>query len=394
MVTAVPDFLRVWAGLPGPSRVLDAARRRAERGRLGPRSTIDVALSAAERAEVGRLLPASWLAGIAPVRTTELRAGLLEHGVTLEDLLVALGGPLRDLDGERRAARAAEARDRAAALAQLRMLLAAPATTDRAGEDGIDEELSRWVLRRAPAGERARSVAAVVGALPSEGFLLLAVLAARLFGDAHALDRSRPLGRAVARFLAVRSALAEAAGGGDLDVTDPVGSPEGWRAAWACGGVACDAVSSLVLVLNLPLVGEAPAVGLCAAAPGEPVWLTLRSLEGRFGLAGSTVVHVCENPSIVEAAAAELGAAAGPLVCTFGRPSAAAWVLLRGMGPGARLRVRADGDATGWSIVAALRAEFPDAEAWRMPPGTSAFEEELVDSLLADLAAARGRPEA
>lgn len=69
------------------------------------------------------------------------------------------------------------------------------------------------------------------------------------------------------------------------------------------------AISSQVLVLNLPLVGMRWPSGSVGAAPGEPIWLTLRSLTGELALARPSGVFVCENPSIVEAAADRLGQA-------------------------------------------------------------------------------------
>lgn len=391
--TDVPEFLLGWARRPGPDKVLQVARTRLERGQLGDRSVVDVPLSAAERQDVGRLLPAAWTSSDEPVRMRGLRAGLAAHGTTVEQLLVATGGPLRDLPAERRMAQEAAALDRAGALGELREVLGLPASADP--EDAVSAALLRWVLRDGPAPQRAREVSRILRALPQDGNLPLAALAARVFADAHALDRSRPLGRAMARFLAVRAAVAggaasgaaqEATGSLAVAFTDPVSSPAGWRAAWASAGVTCDAVSSQVLVLNLPLVGDAPAVAFCAASPGEPTWLTLRSLEGSFALCTPQDVFVCENPTIVEAAAATSGARSRPLVCTFGRPSAAAWALLRGLGPDARLRVRADGDVTGWSIVETFLTEFSHATTWRMPHGTTAFEEELLADLLCDLA--------
>ena len=172
---------------------------------------------------------------------------------------------------------------------------------------------------------------------------------------------------------------------------DPLATPDGWREAWASANVACDEVSSMVLVLNLPLTGDAPAVALCSATPGEPTWLTLRSLRGRItlpepmDLSGPMDVFVCENPSIVEEAASRFGTNTHPLVCTFGRPATAAWELLRGIAPNARLHVRADADATGRSIVDGFLEAFPDAVSWRMPVDSGEFEEELLPELMADL---------
>lgn len=399
-MTDVPGFIMAWAHQPGPSALLDAARSRLERGGLGARAQLRLAMSASDRAEVGRMLPASWAASGKPVAVQALRVGLSAHGVTLEDLLVALGGPLRDRRAEARDERDVAHAQREAALAELVGVL--DLDVPDGWRDEVGQALARWVLRRAPARQRAESVALVARELPREGEELLAALAARLFADAHALDHSRPLGRAVARFLAVRSALAAAltsdqdedpdatthgaaVGAPRLGFADPVASPELWRQTWASGNVACDAVSSQVLVLNLPLTGDAPAVALCAAAPGEPTWLSLRSLRGRFALPHRMDVFVCENPSVVEAAAAASGPCSRPLICTFGRPTAAVWTLLRGIAADARLHVRADGDTVGWSIVGALVSEFPDAARWRMPAGADQYEEEILPELLVDL---------
>ena len=181
------------------------------------------------------------------------------------------------------------------------------------------------------------------------------------------------------RSLELRRAVTE---GGSY--RDPLEDAQLWSAAWAGAGVICDAVSAQVLVLNLPLTGNAPAVRLCHAAPGEPVWLTLRSLRGDWELARGAEVFVCENPTVLEAAADRHGAASRPLVCTFGLPSQAAWELLTGLGD-VRCHVRADGDAVGWRIVNQLRDRLPGALTWRMPEGCTAYEEELLEDLLSDL---------
>lgn len=170
-----------------------------------------------------------------------------------------------------------------------------------------------------------------------------------------------------------------------LGWSDPLGSAE----AWASDGVTCDGVSAQVLVLNLPLTGDAPAVAVCAATPGEPGWLTLRSLAGSFSLSGTHDVFVCENPSIVEEAASRFGPLARPMVCTFGRPSSAAWTLLRGIASYAKLHVRADGDAVGRGIVSAFLDAFPSAARWQMPVDSAAYEEELIEELMIDVGSSR-----
>ena len=97
-------------------------------------------------------------------------------------------------------------------------------------------------------------------------------------------------------------------------------------------------------------------------------------------------VFVCENPSVVEAAADRLGPRCAPLVCTYGKPSLAALRLLGALDAcGARLRVRADQDEAGRSIVAGIRRHCPAATPWRYGAGEPTYEEELIDDLIADL---------
>ncbi len=403
----IPEHVLTWAKKPGPARLLAEIRRRREWGELKPRSTIKLDFPVDQRREIAAMLDADWPFTARPVRLGELRSGLDANGVAeLDDLLEALDGPLRDLRRERDAALLAKQADEQAARVILREV-----------EPSVPEEVvTRCLVGAEQWTPRAQEIVRVVEAMDGSGERL-PVLAARLFGDAHALDMSRPLGRAVARFLsgmpgagvggAFGSGLSRAEAGhvepghvepghvepghveaGHVEAEtwrDPVGDSALWRQAWASRGIACDEVSSQVLVLNLPLVGEGPAVQLAAVA-GEPVWLTMRSLRGSgWRLAdGIAEVFVCENPSIVEAAADRFGASSRPLVCTFGVPGRAAQLLLEPIAQQTRLRVRADGDATGWQIVNSL-LRLPGAKPWRMPPGFSAYEEEIVDDLLDDL---------
>lgn len=369
--TPVPAALLEWAGRPGAERVLAEARRRAERGSLGTQGRLRVALSPAERSDVGILLGVDWEVGPAAPPLALLRGALRQYAVTLDDLLVATGGPVRDRAGERRSAADGRADEVRRARERLIAAMGAPAADLVAAQclpaPGRGGRLAR-------ADDLAYLTEVLDGLDEPVG---LAVLAARCFGDAHALDRTRALGRAAARMLALR------AGGG----VDDVLLAEGWRSAWAWARVACDRVSSTVLVLNLPLTGS-PAIGATTTTSGEPVWLTTRLLDSP-GLAAPAVegreVFVCENPSVVEAAADRLGAGCAPLVCTYGNPSVAAFRLLRVLeASGARLRVRADDDEAGRAIVAAIRAACPSSTPWRYGNGPT-YEEEVVEDLIADL---------
>ena len=207
---------------------------------------------------------------------------------------------------------------------------------------------------------------------PGGGRMLLTVLAASALDDPHALDRGSPVATGVLRLLGHESPE----------------SAEAWRTTWEEHGVDCDPVSSRVLVLNLRLDGDAACVPLTRAAGPEPLWLTLRSLNGTFRT-DEPDVYVCENPSILIAAADTLGERARPLVCTNGRPSAAAIrMLTRLAAAGTSLHVRADDDAAGQEIVTALCSSIPEARLWRFslhPSATPRYEEQDLDALLKDL---------
>jgi uncharacterized protein (TIGR02679 family) len=202
--------------------------------------------------------------------------------------------------------------------------------------------------------------------------MLLPVLAASALDDPHALDRGSPVATGLLRLLG----------------HEAPDSAEAWRHAWDSHGIDCDPVSSRVLVLNLRLHGDAACVRLSAAAGPEPLWLTWRSLTGSFRIEDPEV-FVCENPSVLIAAADELGELGLPLVCTNGRPSAAAMRLLAGIAEsGAVLHVRADDDHAGQEIVAGIIKTVPGTRLWRFSlrdPATPRYEEQDIDVLLRDL---------
>jgi len=343
-----------------------------------------VELTQAERRQVGLVLSATWAASKeAPLTWRALRAGLQANDTTLESVVAQRRGPWRNTLQDRRDARREGDRDHEQARQTLASMLMARSGVAELTEETV-KALTKGLFGRRTSNCDADLIRRTLDALPPVGGTVgLAVLAAEVFQDAHALDRTTALGRAVARFVRLEDAVRN--GGRTLDATTGF-TPQGWRAAWAGVGVVCDQVSSQVLVLNLPLEGDAPAVAIARAANGEPVWLTLRSLAGGLSLEGGVnTVFVCENPSIVEAAADALGKTSLPLICTFGRPSAAALRILAAIGSETVIKVQADSDATGRSIVAALIADHPTAIPWRMPDAGVVFEEELVDELLIDL---------
>ena len=358
-----------WARLPGPAKVLAAARQRLEAGRAMTGSSLRVALTEPERDQVGRLLGTSWVLSGRQVGAKALANAVQTLGADLETLLTVVGGTLRNRPAER-AATLQDAYDE--------RTLASTALT----EAGVPEEtatawLARRGLPRAGSGrllELAERCALIWRKLPAAAgaTMLLTVLAAEALGDPHALDRGSPTAAGLLRLL-----------GRDMPAT-----AESWRAAWDEIGVVCDPVSSRVLVLNLILRGTAACCRLTPAAGPEPLWLTWRSLSGTFRC-NPPDVYVCENPSVLIAAAEQLGAHSLPLVCTNGRPSAATRRLLLGLAAsGTTLHVRADDDPAGREIVAALHAAIPALRLWRYPatpPATPRYEEQDLTLLLHDL---------
>jgi len=303
----------------------------------------------------------------------------------LEVLLTATTGTVRDLPGEKQQA----AKVRASHRSQAQELLEGASVPKPVAALAVQR---RWLGDNEGAVELAALVARLVARLvtlrASGVTQLLAEAAQQLYGNPHALDRDQALGRAAVRVLAASQAFAAGVDPDDLVVaSDGALVAARCREVWEAAGVQCDRVSATVLVLNVTLTGERPAAALSSVL-GEPVWLTARSLSGVWApTPGLDVVRVCENPSVIEVAADELGSACPPLVCTYGRPSTAAHMLLRGLqAAGTRLLVSADRDVAGKQIGAELLATYPGAEPW-CPDLVGMFEEERLRGLLADLKA-------
>lgn len=249
-----------------------------------------------------------------------------------------------------------------------------------------DSWCSSGGLKRAARAEAARTGltlspavgAALVGMLADVLELLpaheepLAILARRAVGDAHALDVSRPLGRLCVSV--IRAAFLP-----DEAVSDGESSP---RDIWAAAGVVLSNLASTVLCLGVP--GVSPADSATVNHPSRtatassleamrtarmPVLLTLDQVRsgGVQALPSGRVIHICENPTVVEVVAnswarikAETGTsgAGGPvLVCTSGQPSTAVVELLRTLaGDGAETRYHGDFDWAGLRIARSLSA--------------------------------------
>lgn len=367
---ASPRFAPLWA----------AARRRLEGngGAITSSPLVLRDLDPSQRDAVTGLL------GLAPVGDGPLRArpdridealrtGAAEIG--LVDLLVELGGPVRDRRAERQVDR--RTRDQVWADAAGHEAVARhPGLADWLAQirsNGVATRLAGGVEGLGPLVDAALGVLA---RLPSDPVVLLAALADDVTGDPHALDRGRALGTLVSGALpAIGAAVSEA--GDDFEWDRPserrkeAMAAVDWRRAWSSVGVLCDDLSVSALVLNLP-VGRSssdPVVDTIYehGLVGEPLRLTLRQVAtSAIEVVEGSVVHLCENPAVVAQASMTLEDGCAPLVCVEGVPSSAvAAVLDLLVGAGSELRYHGDFDWPGIAIANGVMARW-GAVPWRM----------------------------
>lgn len=371
MTAELSAGLVAWARLAGPVAVLREVRSRAERGYDTERGRLRLDLTGEQRREVARLLGTPWEISGRAVRLQDLATALAEHGLTVRQLVERVDGrPLVDLKQVR-----ADERSAALAVAEAERVSAAELLS-RVGlrADAVQAWLSDSGLPKPGTGELrhlAEQVAAVWPRLPGHGRAMpLAELAAALPDhNAHALDYGELLGRAVVRLIAAEYGLPR-----------PQRANRDWRRAWECVGVRCDGVSPRVLTLNLPLQGDCPAARWSAAAPGEPLWLTLRTTSGGWTVPTGTTVFVCENVTVLESAADRLGARCPALVATDGIATNAALDLIAGLdSAGCAFRIRADFDTAGFVVVDQVRTVAAAAACWRYDARTYATHLRLPD---------------
>jgi uncharacterized protein (TIGR02679 family) len=210
--------------------------------------------------------------------------------------------------------------------------------------------------------------ARVLEALPAPG-QLRSVFARRVLGEAHALDRGRPLASILNRAVEALTGCADS------------------RQAWSQVGILASSLASTVLALGVPGGGlgapEAVATAVAleqARAVPMPLVLTLDQVRSGavrpLSRAGPAVVFVCENPSILESAATALRAAgrappatataaAACLICVAGQPSLAAVELIQLVASaGATVRYHGDFDWAGLQIAVSLSRSV-DWQPWR-----------------------------
>ena len=91
-MTELPDGLRRWCALSGPSKVIDAVRTRARRGYNTESGVLRIELTTEQRREIGKLLGVSWAITDAPVNLASLGRALVSHGLTARELVELLDG--------------------------------------------------------------------------------------------------------------------------------------------------------------------------------------------------------------------------------------------------------------------------------------------------------------
>ncbi|MBB5938444.1 TIGR02679 family protein [Streptomyces zagrosensis] len=360
-MSALRAETRDWLTGPGLDRLWAAARKRLESNGLQATGTLRMPdLDAQEKTALSHLLGKAVTGSTVTLRLDALDARLRASAADLGlvETLCALGPALID----RRAARAgAEARRE-----QVWSSLAAhvDASALRA-----DPWVHQWqeVVRRAgtPRGTTPQAADRTLQQAVQVLTLLLGPqrsgprgrgeLAVEATGSAHGLDDGTWLARLVQRGIAL-------AQGAEFPET-----AAGRRAVWRQAGVTPDEVSSTVLSYGLRPLGD----GWRERALRErtehhaEAQLTLRDLHTlQLRLPPGTVIHVCENPRVVEAAAD--AACAQPLVCTSGSAATVVLTLLDALAAsGCRFAYHGDFDWPGITLANRVIRRY-DARPWRL----------------------------
>ena len=328
-------------------------RRLIESGQAGERMILRN-LSCEERSAVERLFGRPGEYGIhAAVRISDLEEMLAPLGFSgLRDVLERVDGPFVDMRQERGAEKKIWNDLREFSLIRL---------SDRfCDSEAIDLSFRHGGVKRLCGNDPLRGRSLVIDAermldaldgqetdLGAKINRTRQELAARVFGDSHALDADRPL----VRFMRAVSGKTEES---DADF-------------WGSLGVACLATSSTALILNVRMASGlcAHAVNVCAEM-GEPFRLTWRMLRDHPQPAIPDELHICENPAVLEAAADRWGSDSLPVICTEGQPSMTCRAWLRSLAEGgARLRYHGDFDWGGLRIANGLFQDIPTLTPWR-----------------------------
>jgi uncharacterized protein (TIGR02679 family) len=364
-VTELPDRLKTYLAAEWLAPVWDRARALVEKNGLSCTGRITVDLDAQGAHALGGLLGRTILAGRSRIELAELDAALRRSAAQrgLIAVMEVLSGPLVD----RTAARVAKAERAASLWAQLD---AALEPTGLQGRPWI----AAWIesVRRAGllvrAGEEApiliRQVCSVLRALQPaldrrQGAPRweLGQLASSHTKGAHGLDSQSLAAVIVLRAIAAATGRPESATANDR------------RELWLSVGVNPDTVSGTILTWNLRPPGNGPWASMMRlrADLGVVTHLTLQEWDlvarDEPWAQAETLIHCCENPQVLQAAAA--AQVSRPLICVAGNPSVVGQLVIDSLAAGGvRLAYHGDFDAAGIEI--ANRLHCRGAGLWRM----------------------------
>jgi uncharacterized protein (TIGR02679 family) len=357
------DRAEVVARFAGPEyrRLLDAARRSLEQtgGDLSRMVTVKSPDDKERRAIIeitGQYRPEG--VGVLAVRLADVDLAVrAATGHGLIRLLERIGPPLKDRPAER--LRLSDGREAAIRSAEKSFLSSRGWYQAWLAELAADGTLSRLVnsddvgqLRQAARVLEWVEQRIELRAAPAQ----LGKLSATITGDTKALGHGTPLGTLVLRALAFR-----------LGAERPRTTEER-RDLWDRNGIIVDDLASRVLVLNLSAGGSPLGEWLASAKThGTPFYVTLHQLVTLPpDVAPGQLVHACENPVVLRRAAAELGPAAPPLVCTEGQPSTAFHRLAKAItGAHGELSYHGDFDWPGIGIATGIMGRH-GARPWRL----------------------------
>ena len=370
VTAADPARLSRTLGDPALTRVVQRLVRRLELGRPLEASFTLKDASETERLALSRLLGrrVSLRGNSLRVVPGQLAAALSRAGIApdLRSAVEALAGPVTS----RAEVAAAESAGRAAALASIAAGRHAATSWYRQWTEALQADGTLTRLVRARSVTLIEQAVAVLNELPAD-MLPLPALAERATGDTKALSGT-PLARLVLRALALRehsgaTVLSEVGGVAGLRALSRAGVQ---RALWESAGAIPDDMASQVLVLGINAVPSHPLARWLseAAETGTPFRVTLQQLVSMPLQPTVARVFVCENPSVLRAAAAADSGrpARTALVCTEGVSSAACHRLLTAAaGRGACIHWRGDFDWTGLRAVGDSIARY-GARPWRM----------------------------
>ncbi|MCI3223805.1 TIGR02679 family protein [Streptomyces sp. NP-1717] len=366
-MSALPSATRDWLTGPGLTRLWVSVRKRLESNGVQTTGSLRLtAMNPQERNDLSLLLGKPLTGAAVTVRLDVLDARLRASaaGLGLRQILEELGPPLTDC----RAARADATAQREQVWSSLASALDASPLTEqewprqwydllrRSGVPrGVTPETAVWTLQQA-----VQVLTTLLG--PKRGGTLgRGELAAMATGSAHGLDDGTWLARLVQRGVALAHG------------TEFPDDAAGRRALWRLVSVTPDEVSSTVLTYGLRPAGEGwreRALRERAEHHAE-AHLTPRDLHSLcLPLPAGTLIHICENPRVVEAAAD--AACVQPLVCTSGSAATVVFTLLDALAvTGCRFAYHGDFDWPGIALANRVIRRY-EAQPWRM--GTADYE--------------------